>query len=454
MMRIIPRVGFNVALLILGTFLLSGRSEGAVSGNYTLQNAVPPKQTNLLQNPGFEEPYGSGFAQGWSGWHQELNSNPKPENCSGRYSVRPKWFAEANGALILDGGRSQHVGNEFDTWRGGVMQTLNVAAGSTYRFSFWAIGRASNDQFPAPSDTAVNLGVRAGIDPNGSGLWNDGDIVWGSAGSPHDGGSQSNWQQFSVEATATGGQVTVFTQADFSGANQCRAHLDIWFDQAQLIEVGPPPTATSPPPPPPPPAPIATNTPVPPTNTPVPEDTPTNTPVPTETPSPTPTGGTICVNAFADSSGNGQRDADEGFMGGITFTIVQDNNVITQGVSTGSELPVCFGPVPAGVYTVAQIIPRNLELTTSPEATIDVTEGATISLEFGSRFRSADNLEVAGAATPTAQAVTVVEPPSSPDSDGSGDLGILAIVGLVAIFLALVLLGVLIFILLRQQRPS
>jgi len=172
--------------------------------------AAPAMQTNILNNPSFEEPY-NGTAQGWAPWHQELNSNPKPDNCSDRYAVRPaSWSPEYNGSIILDGQRSQHVGNQFDTWRAGVFQTVNVNPGSTYRFSFWGTGRASNDQYPAPSDGTVNLGIRGGIDPNGSGLWNDGDVVWGGSGSPHMGGGSGNWQQFSVEATATGNQMTVF----------------------------------------------------------------------------------------------------------------------------------------------------------------------------------------------------------------------------------------------------
>ncbi len=432
-------------ILVLGLMLVRGQVKRS--------DAAPALQTNLLQNPGFEEPYSGGTAQGWSPWHQELNTNPKPADCGDRYLVRPKWEKEqASTGLILEGGRSQHVGNSFDTWHAGVMQTINVNPGSTYRFTFSATGRASNDQYPEPSDNAVNLGVRGGIDPNGSGLWNDGDIVWGGSGSPHMSGSQGAWQQFSVEATATGNKITVFVQGDNGGAGQCRAHLDVWFDQAQLVEVGPPPTNT---PPPPPPQPVVTNTPVPPTETPTPEVAPTDTPQPTatatDTPEP-PKGGVICTNAFADNNGNGQRDADEGYMAGITFTVAQNDQVVGQGVSTGSSTPVCFENLEPGTYLVAQQLPRNLELTTAPNATVDVTAGSTISLEFGSRPKSdLDGEEVAGV-TPTA----IEQEPAAPDSGAQEGNGIswLAIVGLGAILLAIGLLAVLVVVLLRQQRNT
>ncbi len=441
MKRHIVRMTQFLLLLILLVLAVRNQTEPTA--------AAPARQTNLLNNPSFEEPFSGGTAQSWSPWHQELNSNPKPENCGDRYSVRPTWSPEYNGSIILDGQRSQHIGNQFDTWRAGVMQTVNVNPGSTYRFSFWGTGRASNDQYPIPSDTAVNLGIRGGIDPNGSGLWSDGDVVWGGSGSPHMGGGSGNWQQFVVEATATGNRMTVFVQGDNSGANQCRGHLDVWFDKAELIEAGPPPTNT---PPPPPPQPVATNTPVPPTVTPTPEATNTPTPIPTETPTNTPEppqGGVICVNAFADSNGNGVRDEGEGYMAGVTFTVAQGQQVTSTGVSNGSTSPICFPTIPAGTYIVAQQPPRNVEMTTAQSATVDVTDGSTISLEFGSRIVEASAVAEGGQATQEAS------PEEAPEQGASGDgPSLWAYVGLGAILIAVILLVILIVVLLRQSRPS
>lgn len=443
MKRLITRT--SQLLLLLCLLFLAVRNEPEPT------SAAPVRQTNLLNNPSFEEPYSGGVAQSWSPWHQELNSNPKPDNCSDRYSVRPKWSAEYNGSIIRDGGRSQHIGNQFDTWRAGVMQTVNVNPGSTYRLTFYGTGRTSNDQYPVPSDTSVNLGIRGGIDPNGSGVWSDGDVVWGGSGSPHMGGGSGNWQQLSVEATATGNQMTVFVQSDNSGANNCRAHLDAWFDQAQLVEVGPPPTNTPAPLPTSPPPPPATNTPVPPTATATSAIPPTETPVPTETPTNTPEppqGGVICTNAFSDTNGNGVRDADEGYMAGVTFTIAQNNEVLYTGVSNGSSTAICFESISAGTYVVAQQVPRNVEMTTAPNATVDVTEGSTLSLEFGSRPASDSPGQEIGEVTPEPGEGESTDQGDSANDDGPS---VFAFVGLGAILLAVVLLVVLIVVLLRQS---
>jgi hypothetical protein len=420
----------------------------AVTAGPALGFASEPRQTNLLANPSFEDPYESGAASGWSRWHRD--SQVKPENCSDAYAFTPMWSRETNGALVRDGFISQHIGNQFDTWNAGVMQTVNVTPGTAYRFSFWSIGRASNEQFPVASDTAVNLGVRAGIDPNGSGLWTDADVVWGGAISPHDSGNQANWQQAVVEATATGSQITVFVAANLMGANNCRAHLDVWFDAAQLLEAGPPPTNT--------PAPTNTAAPQPTlaataipaaTVTTEPDVTPTNTPAPTETPPPTPeppTTGTVCVNAFGDVNADGQKDPGEGAMAGVTFTIAQNNQIVQRGVSTGPE-PICFDLEP-GNYQVVQEVPPTLEMTTGAVAGITLAEGQTVRVEFGSRMRQQTaSTDSEGDAVVTPVATTV----SSADVEGAPARSLLAVSGLILLVLAIGLLGGLLYYLLRQR---
>lgn len=419
--------------------------------------ARPAQQSsNLLTNPSFERPYSSGAANGWGRWHQDTGAASKPEDCAGVYYFQPSWFDEANGSLVLDGSISQHVGNQFDTWHAGVYQTVSgLTAGTRYRFTFYGTGRATNDQYPAPSNTEVNLGIRGGIDPNGSGLWTDSDITWGGSGSPHMSGGSGNWQQFSVEATATGSSVTVFVAANLGGANQCRAHLDIWFDKAELVVVGPAPTNTSPPQPTSPPPPAVTNTPVPPTATNTPEVPPTDTPVPTETATNTPEppkGGTICLNAFADQNANGQHDQTEGAMAGVTLTVANATQVVGQGVSSGGD-PLCFQVSEVGTYQVAQTVPATLEMTTGGNTTITVAEGQMIAVEFGSRPRTEISNVTPSADNPTTAAPQATAPAgdNNPDDNSAGGSNLLVIGGMAAIILAVILLGVLLFVLLRQR---
>lgn len=434
MMKMFIRLAF-MGIMLLTTMLVSPKIE-----------AAPAQQTNLLQNPGFEMPYNSdGAASNWVRWHRN-SSEDKFSDCTNGYHKLPKWSAETvSSGLIHSGSVSQHVGNQWDTWAAGVWQNVNVTPGSTYRFTVHAYGRGTNDDYPAPSEGGLQMNVRVGIDPNGSGLWNDGDVVWSGTINPH-----STWQPVSIEATATGGTITVFTAADWGvqGVNQCRKHLDVWFDTAELIEVGPPPTNTPVPQPTSPPPPPATNTPVPPAATDTPDVPPTETPVPpTEEPTAVP-GATVCLNAFADVNGNGVKDANEGYMGNVAFTIGRNNQVVGQAVSSGTSTPFCFDGLEPGVYEVAQVVPGALEMTTAGNASVEVAEGQTVGVEFGSRVRLD---EPAPAATEVA---SVDQPTAVPEADqpatGSPRLGLAAISGLVVMILAVVLLGALIFVVLRR----
>ncbi len=91
-------------------------------------------------------------------------------------------------------------------------------------------------------------------------------------------------------------------------------------------------------------------------------------------------------------------------------------------------------------------------MTTASNATIEVSEGSTTSLEFGSKIKSdlgGEDISAEPSQTPEGSG-------SDQGGDSSGDEGpnILALVGLGAIFLAILMLGFLIFLLLRQQRAS
>lgn len=413
-------------------------------------------QTNLLNNPGFELPYNNdGSASGWGRWFRNSSADLF-DDCAKGYHKEPHWSAETVSApLINSGSASQHVGNSWDTWAAGVLQTVTVKPGSTYRFSVWARGRGSNDNYPAPSESGLRMDIQVGIDPNGSGLWNDADVKWSGFIQPHD-----VWQQVSVEVTATGDKISVFTAGDYGlqGVNQCRAHLDVWFDSAELIEVGPPPTNTPVPQPTSPPPPPATSTPIP-QPTAVPTETSVPTAVPTNTPEP-PAGATLCINAFADDNGNGQLDAGEGFMGNVAFRVATATQVVGQAISTGTDAAVCFENLEAGSYQVEQILPGRLEMTTAANASVTLVEGQTAGVQFGSRIRledapaatdQPDSVSDAGSAveTPTAAADTENEETavSSPNTSLSGA----SIGGLVLLVVAVILLGAILFVVLRRM---
>src|SRR5690606_5282098 len=64
-----------------------------LAGAVTQALAREPRQTNLLSNPSFEDPYNAdGAASGWARWHRDTQT--KPENCSAAYAFLPQWSRE------------------------------------------------------------------------------------------------------------------------------------------------------------------------------------------------------------------------------------------------------------------------------------------------------------------------------------------------------------------------
>ncbi len=409
-----------MAVLTAVTLIISSTPQNGVA-------AAPPQQTNLLLNSGFEDYGGGSVAVNWTSW---FRNTEKQADCANAYWAQPGWGGATD--FKNSGTYSQFIGNSWDTWMGGVYQDVSVTPGSTYKFSFKAYGYAGAGGDES-SDPGVNLQVRAAVDTSGTANW--GNATAGASGSPH-----QVWQEFSVEFTATGDKVTVFTIADtaVNGVNQCRAKLNTFYDDAQLIEVGSPPTNT----PPPPAQPAATNTPVPPTATAVPDVPdvpPTETAVSTPEPSATPTGGSVCLNAFADTNGNGVHDADEGYMAGVTFSVANAERVVGQGVSAGAEQPVCFDGLNAGEYQATQILPPRLEMTTAAQAMITVNDGGVVGIEFGSRVRTEQ--EIATVVTEIQK--TAVSPVDNGDNDSNTP--ITAYLGLAAIgIVILALIGIII----------
>jgi len=141
-------------------------------------------------------------------------------------------------------------------------------------------------------------------------------------------------------------------------------------------------------------------------------------------------------------------------MAGVTFTVAGSDAVVGQAISPGTANPVCFEGLDPGSYQVAQIVPDRLELTTAVNAMLEVEEGKTYGVEFGSRIRPVTSEtttvteEVAAQLTPAAAATAEL---TSPDAGKEGGMDLLALSGLLVLILAVIMLGVLIFLVLRRQ---
>jgi hypothetical protein len=243
--------------------------------------ATAQQSGNLIQNPGFE-----GNFQAWSGipeiqvaagwtpwWLDDPDHNP-------RY-FRPEYKRADAGQFpyrVFSGGSSQQYFTFYASHLAGMYQQVpNVNPGQRYRFSIMAQVWSSLEDDPRNSVSPANPHLQIGIDPTGNWSAGSGNVVW--SGDASMGGIIDQWASMSVEATAANSVITVFmrTNPDFASK-----HNDVYWDNASLTAVEPPPP-TDPP---------ATNTPDPAAPTLTPSDTPppTATPVPatpSETPSPT-----------------------------------------------------------------------------------------------------------------------------------------------------------------------
>lgn len=277
-----------VLLLLISVLVLSG-------------GVLQSQASNLLENPGFENPYvdrGGNptrfVAQGWTPWHvaaavgQASYQNQQPE------------YEETapNSLRIRTGNNALHYFSYFATHQGGVFQRVTgITPGTNMRFDVyayvWSSTFSSDVDF---SDRPGGVIVQVGIDPTGGTDGTSPNIVWSLPAEQYDA-----YRNYSVSAVATSNAVTVFVRSQVSVAVE---NSHIYLDDATLAvstdQPNPVATNTN--------APVATNTvAVVPTNTTAPTNTVqavvTNTTQPTNTVIP-PTS-TLLPTVTADSSGSG-----------------------------------------------------------------------------------------------------------------------------------------------------
>lgn len=224
----------------------------------SLAKAEPlPQDVNLLQNPGFENPFSqqcchteaglSGLpyaevqvAAGWTAWWVEPDSNPnfpsycdyniKPPSCQPYH--RPEYGpAYPYGERIRSGGNAQKYFTFFSTHLAGLYQQVTgVTPGQVYRFSIYIETWSTSADKGFTSAGQPNMGVQIGIDPNGGTDAFSPAIVWSPSQSAFD-----NWTLFSVDAGAQSSTITVFTR---SWPQLALKHDDVYLDDASLSPTG------------------------------------------------------------------------------------------------------------------------------------------------------------------------------------------------------------------------
>lgn len=227
---IILRSGISLALAVALMALglpLSGPAAQAYQGG------------NLLQNPGFEEPYVAingdqtlRVASGWQPWSL-------PQGSSTAINARPT-YQPAPPTRVRSGSAAQQYDTFFATHTGGVYQRVPVAPNTDLRFSVfiyvWSSATFTN---PNVSEDPNDVKVSVGIDPTGGTDGASPNIVWSSEEEYYD-----QYRELSVTARSQSTAVTVFVRSapqGFVGTN------NIYLDDALLVPLSQaPPTATLP----------------------------------------------------------------------------------------------------------------------------------------------------------------------------------------------------------------
>ena len=108
-----------------------------------------------------------------------------------------------------------------------------------------------------------------------------------------------------------------------------------------------------------------------------PPPTPSNTPLP-------PPLTVICLVAFADENGNGERESVEPLQADVAFTVFTSEGVVANYVTNGFAEPYCLTDLTPGNYQITRSVGRTETLTNSGNRTVVLNAGDQVMLGFGS----------------------------------------------------------------------
>jgi hypothetical protein len=354
--------------------------------------APPQQEVNLLTNGGFEGTYvaplpGNDNINVAAGWYPYWVQGSPEENEHG-LKLQPEYKAAFTADFpytrVRSGEQAQQYFHSYGAFIGGVLQQVTVPRNARLRLSVWGQAWSCLHYEDCPDATSVDpspMYMRIGIDPTGGTDWTSANVVWSGYAHPYDA-----YAPFAVEATAQGALVTVYLYGAPEFPNDDN---DVYWDDASLVALGPPPPTPRPtntPGPSPTPIPSATPSPSPTrterpaTATRRPSATPSRTPAPPPTNTPEPVRAELCVSVFQDTNRDGQRQSDENGQTGVSVSLIDSANTL---VATTSEAARCF-ELFQGSYRVLASLPVGLSATTPTTQEVILASAETIKVEIGS----------------------------------------------------------------------
>jgi LysM domain len=177
-------------------------------------------------------------------------------------------------------------------------------------------------------------------------------------------------------------------------------------------------------------------------------------------PSPTPTMPpppltALCLVAFTDNNGNGQREAEEPLQADVAFTIFTEAGVVANYVTDGITEPYCLTDLAPGNYQITRSVGREETLTNSGNRSVILVAGDQVMLGFAGFFGA---MPTPTAVLPTqpsvineydTDAITAESTPIPDENNGERPFPIGA-----AILIGILLIGATIIIGLLKSRSS
>lgn len=245
------RVLSRVTLLILLGALAAALPIGSANARL-----VQAQSSERLTNPGFEEPFNGGVANGWRTWYLTPDGVNYPTSCreTDPPTCKPYGIPVYQPAQPQDtrvpprsiSGNSQKWGASYLTYIAGVYQQVGgFTPGTRLQFSAYTQAfNCSNDlgcfgpsgQFGYSYEPGEN-NLRVGIDPAGGTDPFSSNIIWSSVANPLDAFTLQT-----VEAVAQSDKVTVFV---WSAPQYSQKHIETFVDNASLVATGQGPAPTT-----------------------------------------------------------------------------------------------------------------------------------------------------------------------------------------------------------------
>lgn len=203
----------------------------SIGGFHQSAQASPTAQTNLLTNPGFEDPFipfqndpTRMVANGWSAWHV-----PQRDGDEGFRNLKPEYqpASASNPDRILAGTNAQEYFSFFATHTGGVYQQVQVPTGSELDFSVSVYVWSTNADNVDTSESPGRVQVQVGIDPNGGTDGESERIIWSLPLEFYDA-----YEEVSVRVPDVSDRVTAFVRTTFDLPQKNNI---VYLDNAALV---------------------------------------------------------------------------------------------------------------------------------------------------------------------------------------------------------------------------